>query len=73
MWARPLSSENPLDVTSTMTDPSSITSGHNDVGNMLGFEANSQERILETSLLQKGGFTKVPGQDPWSERVALGS
>lgn len=25
----------------------------------LGFEANIQERILETSFVQKGGFIKV--------------
>ena len=35
--------------------------------------ANSQERILETSLVQKGGFIKALGQDPWTERAAQGS
>ena len=30
---------------------------------MLGFEADIQEGILETSLVQKGGFITVPGQD----------
>lgn len=31
---------------------------------MLGFKANGQERILETSLVQKLGFMKARGQDP---------
>ena len=44
-----------------------------DVGKAVGFEANSQERMLEMSLLQKGCFIKARGQDPWSERAALGS
>jgi len=44
-----------------------------DVGKTLGFEANSQERILETPLVQKGDFIKAWGWDPWAERVALGS
>ena len=30
-----------------------------DVGKMLEFEADGQERILETSLVQKGGFIKA--------------
>ena len=44
-----------------------------DVGEILGLEADSQERILETSLVQKGGFIKARGQDLWAERAALGS
>lgn len=28
---------------------------------MLGSEANGQERILETSMMQKGGFIKAQG------------
>ena len=44
----------------------------NDV-EMLGFRADGQERIFETSLVQKGGFTKAGGQDQRAERAALGS
>ena len=44
-----------------------------DVGKMLAFEANGQERILERSLVQKGDFTEAQGQEPWAERAALGS
>ena len=40
---------------------------------MLGSQADGQERILGTSLVQKGGFIKAQGQDPWAERAALGS
>lgn len=36
------------------------------------FGADSQERILEMSSVQKGGFIKAWGQDPWAERAALG-
>ena len=36
----------------------------NDVGKMLEFRANGQERNLEMSLVQKGGFIKAWGQDP---------
>ena len=32
-----------------------------DVGKILGFEANGPERILEMSLVQKGGFIKARG------------
>ena len=39
---------------------------------MLEFGGNNQERILETSLVQKGSFIKAWGQDPWAERGALG-
>ena len=35
------------------------------VGKTLVFEADSQERVLETSLVQEGAFTKAWGQDPW--------
>ena len=33
--------------------------------------SDSQERILETSLGQNGGFFKARGQDPWAEKAAL--
>ena len=39
---------------------------------MLGFGVKSQEIILEMSSVQKGGFMKTRGQDPWAERAALG-
>ena len=39
---------------------------------MLGFEAKGQEKILETSLVQKGGFIQALRQDPWVGRAALG-
>lgn len=39
---------------------------------MLGFGASGHERILETSLVQKGGFLKALGWDAWAERAALG-
>ena len=35
-------------------------------------ESNSQERILEMSSVQKGGFVDargLGGQDPWAERA----
>ena len=32
--------------------------------------ADNQERILETSLVQNGGFTKAWGQYPWAEKTA---
>ena len=31
--------------------------------------ADDQERVLETSLVQNGGFTKARGQDLWAERA----
>ena len=34
---------------------------------MLSFEADGQERILEMSLVQKGGFIKAQRQDLWAE------
>lgn len=43
-----------------------------DIGKMLGFEVDSGERILQTSLVQKGGVIIGQGQDPWTERTALG-
>ena len=39
---------------------------------MLGFRENGQEGILQMSLMQKCGFIKAGGQDPWTERAALG-
>ena len=35
---------------------------------MVGFGADGQERILETSLVQKGGFIKAQGQDPMGRK-----
>ena len=32
--------------------------------------AYDQERILETSWVQRGGFIKARGQDLWAERAA---
>ena len=43
-----------------------------DVGN-IELKADSQERIFETSLVQKRGFIKAGGQDPRAGRAALGS
>ena len=31
--------------------------------------ADDQERILETSLVQTGGFIKAQRQDPWQEEL----
>ena len=42
------------------------------VGEVGGVWSDSQERILETSLVQNGGFIKARGQDPWAETAALG-
>ena len=39
---------------------------------MLGFRADGPERILKTSLVQKGGFIIAQGQNSWMERAALG-
>ena len=33
--------------------------------------ADDQERILEASLVQNGGFIKAQGQDPWAGRELL--
>ena len=33
---------------------------------------NGQERILEMSSVQKGGFIKAWGRDLWAQRAALG-
>ena len=38
---------------------------------MLGFRVNGQERILEMSSVQKGGFIKAWAQEPGPERAAL--
>ena len=35
---------------------------------VLGFRADGQERILEMFLVQKGGFIKAQGQDPWARK-----
>ena len=40
---------------------------------MLELEADSQERVPEMSSVQKGGFIKAWGQNPWTEKAALGS
>ena len=32
--------------------------------------ADNQGRILETSLVQNGGFIKAQGQDSWAGRAA---
>ena len=40
---------------------------------VLGLGTDGQERILESSLVQRGGFIKAQGQDPWAERAALSS
>ena len=39
---------------------------------MLGFKADDQERILEMSLVQKGGFIKAQGQDPGQKELHWG-
>ena len=40
---------------------------------MLGSGVNGQERILEVSSVQRGGFfIKAWGEDLWAERAALG-
>ena len=39
---------------------------------VLGCGANGQERILEIFLVQKDGFIKAQGQDPWTGRAVLG-
>ena len=37
---------------------------------VVGYRVHSQERILQTSLMQKGGFIKAWEQDLWAERAA---
>ena len=37
-----------------------------------GSGSDGQKRIFEMSLVQKGDFIKAGGQDPWTERTALG-
>ena len=39
---------------------------------MLGFGTNGQENILETFSVQKGGFIKAWGGDPWAEKAVVG-
>lgn len=39
---------------------------------ILGFEADGPDRILETSLVLKGGFMKAGGLDTRAEGAALG-
>ena len=39
-----------------------------DVGKMLWFEADNQERILETFLVQRSSFIKAQGKDLWLGR-----
>lgn len=44
----------------------------NDVGNV-GVQADDgQKRILKTPLVEKHGFIKAQGQDPWTERAESG-
>lgn len=43
-----------------------------DVGKTFGFEAKDQERMLETFLVQNGGFIKARGQDLWAEKSCPG-
>lgn len=40
------------------------------VGKTLGFKANSQERILEASLVQKGGFIRAQ-EKAWGQKELL--
>ena len=35
-------------------------------------ELMAKKGFLKMSLVQKGDFIKVRGQDPWAERAALG-
>ena len=37
-----------------------------------GSRADGQERILEMSLVHKGGFIKTQGQDQWAEELHWG-
>lgn len=37
-----------------------------------GTDADGQERILGTSLVQQVDFIKALTQDPWTERAAVG-
>ena len=39
---------------------------------VLGSRVDSQERLLEMSLVREGGFIKAQGRDLWAERAALG-
>ena len=40
---------------------------------MLGFRADSQERIHEKRWVQKGSSIKARGQDSWAESAAVAS
>ena len=42
------------------------------LGVVLGSRAHGQERILEVSSGQKGGFIKAQGQDMWAGRAVPG-
>ena len=44
----------------------------NDVVGHVEFRVDNQERILETTLVQKGSFIKAQRRDPWAEGAALG-
>lgn len=44
----------------------------NDVVGRMEFRVDNQERILETTLVQKGSFIKAQRRDPWAEAAALG-
>ena len=39
---------------------------------MLGFEVDGQEKIIEMSLVQKGGFMKAWVWDLWAEKSCTG-
>lgn len=58
--------ESLLHIKTTLEITGDYERGPNDVGKTLGFEADGQEGILETSLLRKGGLLKhrdrTPGQ-----------
>ena len=41
------------------------------IGVMVGSRADSQERILRMSSVQKGDFIKAWGQDPWAGEAPL--
>lgn len=50
-------------------DKVDVPSG-SDVGKTSGFEGDLQERILEASLVQNGGFMKAQGMGPMGRRAA---
>lgn len=47
-----------------------ILCNSSDAGQLLGFRAKGQKRILETLLMEEDCFIKAWGQDPWAERAA---